>query len=37
MLDASHEEIVAELKQYDTTLLDAGVFDIDTDNSLNMD
>ena len=37
MLDATHEEIVAELKRYHTTLIDGGVFEIEEDSSLNMD
>ena len=37
MLDATHEEIVAELKKIHQEIVDAGVFEYDDDNSLNMD
>ena len=37
MLDASQEEIVAELKKIHQDIVDAGVFEYDDDNSLNMD
>ncbi len=37
MLDATHEEIVDEMKKIHQGIVDAGVFEYDDDNSLNMD
>jgi len=37
MLDSTHEEIVEEMKRCHKELLNAGIFEIDYNNSLNMD